>query len=311
MKKDFVKKFLIFTFGIIVLSSLIGTLVFVFPQKTSTNKPVQKAIDYINQLIAPQGQKAELVSWEPVSGLYKITFKIEGREYQSFVTRDGRFLFPVGYDLNQKISPPTQAVQKSPEKRERPDVKLFVMSYCPFGVQMEKALLPVWELLKEKAEIGIYFVNYIMHGKEEMEENLRQYCIQKEEKEKFLVYLNCFTQKGKTEECLKEAKIDEEKLKSCQETTDKEFKISENFKEEGYPPFNIHKDLCEKYGVEGSPTLVVNDTVINVERSPEKVKQAICNAFLNPPPECEQKLSEEQASIGFGTGQGGGGGQCK
>jgi hypothetical protein len=143
-----------------------------------------------------------------------------------------------------------------------------------------------------------------MHGKKEMEENLRQYCIQKEEKEKYLAYLGCFVKDGNTENCLKEAGIDQDKLNSCQSATDKEFKISENFKEEGYPPFNVHKDLNEKYRVRGSPTLVINDVVLNIERSPEKVKEAICNAFLNPPEECNQKLPEETASPGFGMATG-------
>jgi hypothetical protein len=137
-----------------------------------------------------------------------------------------------------------------------------------------------------------------------MEENLRQYCIQREEKEKYLAYLGCFVKDGNSENCLKEAGIDQDKLNSCQNATDKEFKISENFKEEGYPPFNIHKDLNEKYGVRGSPTLVINDQVVNVTRSPEKVKEAICNAFLNPPEECNQKLPEETTSPGFGMATG-------
>lgn len=55
------------------------------------------------------------------------------------------------------------------------------MSYCPYGLQAEKMFLPVYDLLKNKAEMGIYFVNYIMHDKKEIDENLREYCIQKEQ----------------------------------------------------------------------------------------------------------------------------------
>jgi protein-disulfide isomerase len=303
MKKDLTKKVLIGVFSILVISSLVGTLMWIFPQRQSPNTAIQKALDYINQLLASQGQKVELISWEEESGLYKIRIKIGDKEYESFVTKDGKFLFPVAYDLTQKIEA-LQTQPKKVEKKEKPDVKLFVMSYCPFGLQMEKAILPVWQLLKDKADIGIYFVDYIMHGKKEMEENLRQYCIQKEEKEKYLAYLSCFVKDGDFESCLKEAKIDQEKLNSCVEFTDKEFKISENFKEEGYPPFNVHKDLNEKYGVKGSPTLVINDVLVQVERSPEKVKEAICNAFSNPPSECQKQLSTTPTSPGFGLKEG-------
>ena len=274
---------------------------------------VKKAMDYINKILSlQQGQKAELVNWEREGNLYKISFKVGDIEYQSFVTKDGKYLFPFAYDLTKEIKTPSQA-EATLEKREKPDVKLFVMSYCPFGLQMEKAILPVWELLEGKAEIGIYFVDYIMHGKKEMEENLRQYCIQKEQKEKYLAYLSCFVKEGKFEKCLDEAKIEKEKLKDCMEKTDKEFKISENFSEKGYPPFDVHHDLNEKYQVTGSPTLVINDKVVAVQRSPEKIKEKICQAFLSPPPECEKKLSEKVPSSGFGNfeGESSGQGQCK
>jgi hypothetical protein len=310
MKREVIQKIITGAFVFVVIGSLVGSLVYFFPRGGgSVPNEVKKAMEYINEMLKEQGQSASLISWSEENGLYKIDFKIGDNQYQSFVTKDGKYLFPYALDLTKKIeeatgteeteTQPTQA-----EKRERPDVKLFVMSYCPFGLQMEKALLPVWQLLDDKVDIGVYFVDYIMHGKKEMEENLRQYCIQKEEKVKYLAYLGCFVKDGNSENCLKEAGIDQNKLNSCQQTADKEFKISESFTETGYPPFNVHQDLNEKYGVRGSPTLVINDTVVNIERSPEKVKEAICNAFLNPPDECNQKLPEETASPGFGMATG-------
>lgn len=322
MKKETVRKLLIIFFSIIVISTLVGSIVWIFPQgKVKNTKEMKKlggeevaknSINFLRHFIASQGEekKVELISWREESGLYKISFKIGETQYQAFVSKDGKYLFPQAFDMTQRL--PSQAGDTNVEKREKPDVKLFVMSYCPFGLQMEKSLLPVWELLKGKADFGIYFVDYLMHGKKEMEENLRQYCIQQEEKEKYLAYLSCFVSKGNSEICLKESEIDSEKLNSCIEKTDKEFKISENFKEEGYPPFEVHQKLNEKYGIRGSPTLVINDTIINVERSPEKVKEIICKSFLNPPPECSEKLSEDLSSPGFGLGQGGeSGGECK
>lgn len=261
-------------------------------------------------------ERPEILSFGQEANLFKIKLRVRNQEAEFFVSRDGNYLFPIAVPLSEvekmKKEKRVESQNKEVEKRERPDVKLFVMSYCPFGLQMEKALLPVWELLKGKAEIGIYFVDYIMHGKKEMEENLRQYCLQKEDKEKYISYLKCFTKEGNSERCLKEAKVPEGRLKECEERTDKEFKVRENFKETGYPPFNIHKELNERFGVQGSPHLVINDQPVVSERSPEKIKEAICNTFLQPPEECSQKLSEESPGAGFGTqGGSGGGGSCQ
>ena len=56
----------------------------------------------------------------------------------------------------------------------------------------------------------------LLHG--EVEEQLRQYCIQKEQEAKLLPYLKCFLGKTGTaadsEACLTEAKIDKTKLNS-------------------------------------------------------------------------------------------------
>jgi len=47
------------------------------------------------------------------------------------------------------------------------------------------------------------------------------------------------------------------------------------------------------------------DREVRVNRSPEAFKQAICQAFTNPPAECNQTLSTETASPGIGPLTGG------
>jgi hypothetical protein len=175
---------------------------------------------------------------------------------------------------------------------------------------MEKAYLPVYNLLKDKADMGVYFVDYIMHEKKEIDENLRQYCIQKEQREKYYAYLSCFVKDGNFEKCLSEAGIDKDKMNSCISQTDQTYKITQSYNDKStwlngnFPKFDIYTDLNEKYGVQGSPTVVINDAVANVERSPEKFKEVVCQAFNTPPVECSQKLPEEATSPGFGLNTG-------
>jgi protein-disulfide isomerase len=181
----------------------------------------------------------------------------------------------------------------------KPNVKLFIMSYCPFGMEAQKALLPVYDLLKNKADIGIYFINFIMHGKKELEENLRQYCIQKENKDKYFVYLSHFIDEQKSDKCLTKTGLDVNKINTHITQIDKQFKITENYNNKAtwlegqYPLFDVQKDINEQYGIEISPTLIINDKEVQTEISPEGFKRAICGAFSLPPIECFQKLPEE------------------
>lgn len=193
-------------------------------------------------------------------------------------------------------------------KADKPIAELFIMSYCPYGLQMQKAFLPVMELLKDKADLSIKFVSYAMHEKKEIDENTRQYCIQSEQQDKLVAYLKCFTVSGDYSSCLKETKVNESKLGSCISATDKKFGITKAYEDKAswlsgyYPIYPVDQALNEQYGVQGSPTLVINGTQIQVARSPEAVKQAICAAFNEQPSECSQTLSTASAAPSFGAG---------
>ena len=54
------------------------------------------------------------------------------------------------------------------------------MSHCPYGTQMEKALLPVIETLgANNVNFELKFNTYAMHDKVELDEQLTQYCVKK------------------------------------------------------------------------------------------------------------------------------------
>ena len=208
---------------------------------------------------------------------------------------------------------PTMEVPKS----DRPEVHAFVMSHCPYGLQFLKAYVPVIELLGDKADLEVNFVHYIMHGEDELNDNTRLYCIQKEQKGKLTDYLRCFVEEaGKSEECISKVGIDSSALETCMQEADREFEINKNFRESGqrFPPYNVDAALAQQYGVGGSPTFGINGQQVQVSRSPEAIKQAVCSAFNNPPEECSQTLSSSPESPGFGpVGSGGGSGgsaQC-
>lgn len=306
----------------VVLAVLLvgGASWYIYQEKVknpNSQKLAQKAIDFINENVLTEGTTASLVSVKEENGLLKIRLKIGTAEYDSFITKDGKYLFPSAYDLTQ-TQQGSSANQEMP-KADKPDVKLFVMSYCPYGLQAEKMFLPVYNLLKDRADMGIYFVNYAMHEKEELDENLRQYCIEKDQGPKYAAYLSCFVKEGAADSCLSEAQIDKSKLNSCVLATDAEYKITEQYNDKStwlsgqFPKFDVNSDLNAKYGVQGSPTIIINEKEIEVaERSPEKFKEIVCLAFNSPPEECNEVLSSDVASPSFGseTGTDNSGGGC-
>ncbi len=313
----------------IVIAGLLvsGALIFINQGKIekgeeqilTPQEAAEKAINFINQNLLQEGVTASSVNATEENGVYKFRLKIEEQEYDSYVTKDGKILFTEGINLESSPAQEegNEATGEVP-KRDIPDVKLFVMSYCPYGLQAQKMFLPVYNLLKDKAEMGVYFVDYIMHEKQEIDENLRQYCVQKEQKEKYYDYLSCFVSSGDFDSCLSSANIDRAKLTNCISDTDRDYNIYSSYNDKNtwlngtFPKFDVHTDLNEKYGVQGSPTIVINDQVVDVSpRSPEKFKEVICQTFNSLPEECSQMLSDEVASTGIGGGTGSSsGGSC-
>lgn len=204
-------------------------------------------------------------------------------------------------NAEQQLPPPV--VPKS----DKPKIELFVMSYCPYGLQMQKAYLPAWDLLKNKADISLKFVSYAMHGLKEVEENTRQYCIQAEQPTKFQAYLKCFSGNGDTTSCLSSAGVSKSRMDSCVTATNKKFGVMDKYNNQAtwlsgqFPIYPVHQDLNDKYQVQGSPTLIINGVEASVGRTPEAVKQAICAAFNKAPAECDTALSTSGFEPGFGT----------
>ena len=227
-----------------------------------------------------------------------------------FIERDGQYLLDsakVGLPVGRELA------SAGAVKSDRPFVELFVMSHCPYGTQIEKGILPVLETLGDKIDFELKFCDYAMHKEKEMDEQLKQYCIQSEEPTKFVSYLECFLEADKSDECLKENNINISKLNACVSATDARYKITESFNDKStwrtdrngnpaFPIFNVYKEDVDKYSVGGSPTLVINGTTAKSGRDAAGLLAIICSGFNNPPEECSAELSSETPSPGFGFG---------
>lgn len=192
------------------------------------------------------------------------------------------------------------------EKKEVPVVELFIMSHCAYGKQMLKGIVPVVELLENKIDFQLKFVDYSMAGAVEINEQLNMYCIDKEQNSKLLPYLRCFLTEGKGQECLISTNIDKELLDKCLEKTETEFGIKSSLADQStwrggrFPVFNIYTQDNLKYGVQGSPHLVINGVRPSTGRDSASLLNAICTAFKEKPSECDNILSSVTPSAAFG-----------
>lgn len=216
---------------------------------------------------------------------------------------------------------PTQAVFSAP-KSEKPQLKFFVMSFCPYGNQAEEGLGPVYNLLKDKVDWQpryVIYKNYCsqapdkktcekdyclqkgsdtfcsMHGLGELDEDLREICaFNLGDNQKWWQFVagvnaNCSAQNVDTcwEKYAQEAGLAVDKIKSCQ-------------KDEAFSLIGRETAEMEKYQAQGSPMVFINDKIYDGGRTPEDYKKAICSAFEKEPQECQTVLSATSGATAGG-----------
>jgi hypothetical protein len=269
------------------------------------------AADFINKNLVTAGTAVTIDSVVDSNGVYTLGVSYQGQKITSYISKDGKVFFPSGVviaDYKTAATTPTQTAQPTNvPKTDKPVVEVYVMSYCPYGTQIEKGMLPVVGLLGDKADIKIKFVDYVMHGQKESDENLRQYCIQQNYPTQYYKYLQCFLNASDSAGCRATLGFDEAKLNSCFTAADAQFGISKDYADQStwrgsFPRFAMYEADNVKYAVQGSPTLVINGVQASSSRDPESLKQTICAAFTTAPAECNTALPTAGPSPGFGYG---------
>ncbi|MFH1229527.1 MAG: hypothetical protein V1678_03835 [Candidatus Aenigmatarchaeota archaeon] len=274
---------------------------------TSQNQIANKTVGFINTNIISGGGNATVDAVSVVSGMVNVTVLYQGRQIPVYATEDGKYLILPGagvIDMDVPIpaaQEPTQQPQQTP-KSDKPTVQLFVMAFCPYGMQAETAMKPAIDLLGTKADIQVRFIATVsgttpdsvqsLHGAPEAQEDLRQVCIMKYYDQKtFWNYVttinaNCsssYRDSAVYDPCWKNAAtkagIDSSKIDTCSKGA------------EGVALLKADADLSSSKGVSGSPTLIINGVTFSGARTPDGYKQGICSAFTTSPSECSQNLS--------------------
>jgi len=296
-----------------------------FSKKSNSVKAIsqeeakEKIENFVAENLIAAGVDFSVEEVSEENGMYKmkIVVKANGQEQKvdSYVTKDGKLFFPSGaIDIDemekkaQEMKAATEEAkmveQKEIPKNTKPEIELFVMSYCPFGTQVEKGIIPVLEKLGSKVKFELKFVSYTMHGDEEADENMREYCIQKNNPTKIVSYLKCFLKSSAggvtaAESCMVSLGINKFTTDACIKSSNEKFAVKS-----GEVAFGTDKEANEKYGVQGSPTLVINGVTATSGRDSASLLKSICSAFENEPAECQAELSSVAPSSGFGEGAG-------
>ena len=151
----------------------------------------------------------------------------------------------------------------------KPEVELFVMSYCPYGVQAEQELLPFFEKYGERINFKLRFIVNekegstentsgeiaftSLHGEPELIENKRQMVIAELYPDKLFDYLLCRADHLQEAwvNCAKQVELDVVRIARAVEAEKVTLDLVEDLQR------------TEALNIKGSPTLVIDGRIID------------------------------------------------
>ncbi len=307
-------------------------------RQENSQKIAQKAVDYLNNELLPEELTASLIKVKEKENVVELKFKIKEQEYTSYVSKNGELFFLEGVELENSSVDKTEDENESKNeennqsgsknqaqeegevsKKDKPEVDLFVMSYCPYGNEAENTMKPVYDLLKDDVDFSVHYIVSAegdkiqsLHGQKEVDQNMREVCVMNkfgmDEFWDFTTYVN--NNCGSNGSCWKEAAnkigVSSQEIESC-------------VQEEGLAYMKEDAKISNQEGASGSPTLVLNGTKMDPRDSvayeydsaiysygkPESYKEAICSVFTQEtqPESCSETLSDLDSSASGGSCQ--------
>lgn len=262
----------------------------------------KKIENFVNENLVDLGTDVSMKDVFQESGLYKATVTIKGKDYTMYLTKDGKIFFPQGMDTDMKEK--KEAAAKDIPKSDKPEVDLYVMSFCPFGNKAEDTLKSVYGLLKDKVDFNFRYIVSTsgedvqsLHGAKEVAQDEREACALKQYgKDKwmdFVTYVNtnCGSDGSCWEAGSKSLGMDSAAISACVNS-------------EGTALMKMNEQDSNSAGASGSPTMTINgvetETVYQYGNS-EAYKQAICSAFNTAPSECSEVLSSNTSTAQGGS----------
>jgi glutaredoxin len=187
---------------------------------------------------------------------------------------------PAGGDSKAK-----PAAASAGAKAGAPTLEMYVMSQCPYGVQVLNAIAPVKEQLGDNLKLKIGYIGngsagnfQSLHGAPEVKGNIAQLCAAKLSPEKYMKLIVCQNKNMKAvdtnwKECAGEAGIDATALETCINGDEGAQLLTAAFAE------------AQQKGAQGSPTMFLNGQPYEGGRKPRDFLKAACAATTGDQPE--------------------------
>lgn len=290
---------------VIAAVAIAGALVYI--DRGSCGKAIpmeaaaEKAIAFINENFLDSSMTAFLKGTSDEGEVYRIHLEIKENEsesvlgeFDSYVSKDGGFMFPEGYKMEQSSAQEDNEATTEIPKTDTPDVELFVMSFCPYGNQAEDTMLPVYDLLKDKVDWSIHYIVSAdngtvssLHGQPEVDQNEREACVLQDSGLdkwwQFATYVNanCGSDGSCWQAAAQNAGLSVSDIENCVSA-------------QGYSLMAQEATVAGEAGVSGSPTLMINgvqSSSVYQYGNPQAYLDAICSAFTSAPQECSQELA--------------------
>jgi len=182
-------------------------------------------------------------------------------------------------DHSEKVAPLEGILKRRMRGRLKPQVELFVMSFCTAGTEAEKQLFPLIKELGDQIDFKLYYMgtekkdldtqsgeDYMgftcLHGRAEVVEDMRQVALAHYYPEQYLSYILCRANhlKESWEKCAKKFNINTSKINQIVRS------------EEGVRLYRTNIQRAHELDIPASPTLLIDGRKHNVWIFRNKVK---------------------------------------
>jgi len=231
---------------------------------------------------------------------YTITAGTDSQAGTFFASATRVYVAQMVLDLTTNLPKPTVTAQTQaePVKSDKPVAELHVFSYCPAGTAALESFAQTADALKSVADVKVKFFSD-MHGAHELQQNKIQECIQTIAKDKYWTYAGKFVTdiypvcgSSRSVECdlnesvklMNSLGIDSTAVINCVKT-------------QGDALYAADQADAQALKLQYSPSVVVNGVYFgNADRSPEGLKNLICDSFNTVPSVCSVALGSATAT---------------